>query len=248
MLLILLALGAPVPELSVPHCSDGVAEATPYLLTVPKQDEYPTEPTMTSVCWEGAGVVVRSNSTDNDIWQTCEECNCAVFSNGDVAEAFLGPVSSPSAAPTWYLELDVGALHGASWAGIVKNSLGTDTLYTPAIPCQVDPPAGSFASCELGCGGPRPVVRTAEGPGWWWREMVVPWELYAEKFRPVDGKPWPTWRGNFYRYAYPNKLPDGSFDHSAPELSGWSSTHNPSFHIPDRFGVLTFQPTRSSVV
>ena len=51
-----------------------------------------------------------------------------------------------------------------------------------------------------------------------WRTSLVP-------------KPWPWWRINFYRYDYPQG-PGGRY-----ELTAWSPTHEPSFHVPSRFGV-----------
>ena len=77
--------------------------------------------------------------------------------------------------------------------------------------------------------------------------LFIPWKLFAPEFRPTPrGRrgdatsahdPWPLWRANFYRYDYPSG-PNKAFDNY--ELTGWSPTHDPSFHVPERFGVLVF--------
>jgi hypothetical protein len=55
-------------------------------------------------------------------------------------------------------------------------------------------------------------------------------------------RPWQLWRMNFYRYSYPSG-PDAKYDNF--ELNAWSSTHDPSFHVPERFGVVVLDmPTR----
>ena len=47
------------------------------------------------------------------------------------------------------------------------------------------------------------------------------------------------WRVNFYRYSYPDG-PNAAFDNY--ELNAWSPTHGPSFHVPNRFGVIVLDP------
>ena len=74
---------------------------------------------------------------------------------------------------------------------------------------------------------------------WPWADwLFLPWKMFNPFFANndtaragPDGMPWPLWRLNLYRYAFPNKTS------STPELSGWSPTHDGSFHVPARFGV-----------
>jgi hypothetical protein len=57
---------------------------------------------------------------------------------------------------------------------------------------------------------------------------------------PYDtGVPRHVWRVNFYRYSYPDG-PNAAFDNY--ELNAWSPTHGPSFHVPNRFGVIVLDP------
>jgi len=70
----------------------------------------------------------------------------------------------------------------------------------------------------------------------WMLDLTIPWEFFAEEYRPklVDGELvyHDKWRANFYRYDYFN---NNTFDF---ELTAWSPTHDPSFHIPSKFGLV----------
>lgn len=233
---------ASVPDVSVPLCNEGYGQASPYYITDAPGFSNPVEQTLTLLCWNVSGIVVYTNNTDSDIWQTCDSCGCANFAHGDVAEVFIAPVSSPDRSPSWYYELDVGAVAGSFWGGVVHNTLGDENLYSSSLPCALHPAPGAFESCPLNCSGVLPSVIVQEGLGWWSRTMLIPWELFQEGYAPAGGgsKPWRHWRANFYRYSYPFKLPDGGPDHQKPELSGWSATHSPTFHVPTQFGKLTF--------
>lgn len=236
------------PEVTVPHCDDGEAIAENYSMI--QNGSAPIWQTVTKLCWNYSGIVVSTNNSDQDIWQTCTDCGCSNYAHGDVAEAFMAPVSALSLAPRWYYELDVGALTGAFWGGIIHNSDGDEDLYSSVFDCNASIPAGGgFNSCMLNCSSsliPSHSVRVQNGSTWWSRDMLVNWDLFEEKFRPSDGNPWPHWRANFYRYSYPLKT-DGVFNHKAPELTGWSPTYSGTFHKPSRFGKVSFAPKIRSV-
>lgn len=245
--LALLTRDVAVPEMNVPHCRSGVGRTESYFVTNTEGLVKPSEQATTTVCWNATGIVISTNNSDIDIWQTCDSCGCDNYNNGDVAEAFLAPVSHADSSPSWYYELDVGAVTSAFWGGIVHNSLGNDTVYPSIWPCSAQPePSSTFASCQLDCSSSEQIPKISQmvGTGWWSRTMVVNWGMFKNEYTPLGnkGQPWPHWRANFYRYSYPFKTSDGSFDHDKYELSGWSSTHDPSFHVPPRFGKLTFLP------
>ncbi|CAE8637100.1 unnamed protein product, partial [Polarella glacialis] len=216
----------------------------PYYITDVPGHLLPVEQAVTRVCWNASGLVIDTNNSDMDIWQSCQECGCQNFNDGDVAEVFLAPVSSSSRSPSWYYELDVGAISGAFWGGVVHNSLGDDALYSSSFPCSATAPPGGFGSCELNCSARLPAVQVARGQSWWARSLQIPWAMFLEDYRPSgSAEPWPVWRANFYRYSYPFKLPNSSdFDRSRAELSGWSPTHDASFHVPAHFGLLRLLP------
>ncbi|CAE8593674.1 unnamed protein product [Polarella glacialis] len=233
-----------IPELSAPHCDEGWGATRPYYITDVPGHLLPVEQAVTRVCWNASGLVIDTNNSDMDIWQSCQECGCQNFNDGDVAEVFLAPVSSSSRSPSWYYELDVGAISGAFWGGVVHNSLGDDALYSSSFPCSATAPPGGFGSCELNCSALLPAVQVARGQSWWTRSLQIPWAMFLEDYRPSgSAEPWPVWRANFYRYSYPFKLPNSSdFDRNRAELSGWSPTHDASFHVPAHFGLLRLLP------
>ena len=76
-------------------------------------------------------------------------------------------------------------------------------------------------------------VRVRNTSTGWTASLFVPFAMFPSEF-VGHRHPWPLWRVNFYRYAFPSG-PSPRFDNY--ELSGWSPTHDPSFHIPARFGV-----------
>ena len=134
---------------------------------------------------------------------------------------FIAPVYSATDNPIFYHEVDTGAA-GALWAGVINNTLGNRSDCEACVPGNL-PCTGrdNFSPLTMS-------VTVVKGTGWWADSLFLPWALFPKEF----AAPWPVWRVNFYRYDYPNGA-------SEPyELSGWSPTHNPSFHVPARFGTM----------
>jgi hypothetical protein len=76
------------------------------------------------------------------------------------------------------------------------------------------------------CAGLQTAVRVnAQG---WIAEWAIPFESISG-LTPVPGE---RWRANFTRIDRPSTQPR--------ELSAWSPTGLPQFHIPQRFGILQF--------
>jgi len=75
------------------------------------------------------------------------------------------------------------------------------------------------------CEGFSSEVRIAEGR--WTTEIAIPFESLG------NATPTGEWRVNFYRIDRPKGKPW--------ELSAWSPTHVAAFHVPQRFGILTFE-------
>eukprot|EP01065_Artemidia_motanka_P027719 TRINITY_DN32915_c0_g1_i1.p1 TRINITY_DN32915_c0_g1~~TRINITY_DN32915_c0_g1_i1.p1 ORF type:complete len:286 (+),score=43.32 TRINITY_DN32915_c0_g1_i1:51-860(+) len=247
-----------VPCLRVPKCSAGAGRVHGfYLTTAPANNSVPAKQlTDVSICYGDAGFTLLMNASDNNIFTASGHCNDPVFSQGGVLEFFAGPVNSATDDPIYYHEID-SSPSGVMWAGVSENMRGT------AHNCDLGrgvPPTGRL-SCpapgQLQCAGRatfpgtdgltvRSVNNTggpaapAGTPGWWQAAVTVPWKVYSGYFtagKPAtagpDGGPWRLWRMNFYRYDYPNPP-----DTQHYELSGWSPTHDPSFHVPQRFGVV----------
>ena len=76
------------------------------------------------------------------------------------------------------------------------------------------------------CEGLRTSV--AQTPGYWSVEMAIPFASLAVA-PPPAGR---MWRANFFRIDRPKSAPR--------ELSAWSPTGLPLFHVPEKFGFLEF--------
>ena len=146
-------------------------------------------------------------------------CDSSVFVNSDVLEVFLAPVLAPTDNPRWYYELDASP-SGVLWAGLSNNSKGNASTCVAADGCTRSGtlPCRGRATFEHGL-----TVSVSNGTGTYSTQLLVPWALFAARFRPRGGEPWPHWRLNFYRYDYP-RGPSGDF-----ELTAWSPTHDLSF-------------------
>jgi hypothetical protein len=222
-----------VPCLKVPPCPRQAVIRRFYLSDPSVGLLPPRQATSVSVCWGAAGLIVRTNATDADIWSRAAKCNAAVFSQGDTLEVFAGAVQYATDDPRSYLEIDAGS-GGALWGSRSLNSKGNVSNCGPKQPKEC--PAGRL-NCtglsDFGKDGPSVAVTT--GHHWWADVLTVPWALFHEPFVRSSAKkgvhpPWRLFRMNFYRYDYPykNTAPGGSWNHSTKrgyELSGWSPTH-----------------------
>ena len=76
------------------------------------------------------------------------------------------------------------------------------------------------------CNGLRTQVRRDAAA--WSAEFAIPFRSLAA----APPEPGATWRANFLRIDRPPGIPR--------ELSAWSPTGIPNFHVPERFGVIAF--------
>ncbi len=105
--------------------------------------------------------------------------------------------------------------------------------FSPAVT------AGYFSNCsgsdDFGASGNTGyAAKTAIYGESWVDELTVPWSAFRdfEEFNKWGGPSTPPkhWRLNFYRYLYRGPSAKNF------ELNAWSPTHNPTFHVPERFG------------
>ena len=234
-----------VPCLHVPACAaaGGRAEAVVdgfFVTTTPPGVLTPArQRTRVTLCHSPAGLHVRGNASDVDVFTAATHCNNATFAEGDVLETFLGPVASPRDNPRVYQETDASPSE-VLWAGISHR-----------------PVLGNVTNCGLGGAGPPPsglcltagVLPNCTGRdtfpgagaglavdvtnssragngGWWADSLFVPWSLFDGYFASGDtahagpgGGVWPLWRLNLYRYDYPFRA-GPVFNHTEMELSG----------------------------
>ena len=230
-----------VPCLQVPRCP-AMASYGAFKLTTSPGDEDATQRTTGQVCWDDVGMHVHETAVSSTpVFTPWAHCDDPVFSRSHVLEIFMAPVLRVTDNPRYYFEMDT-APSGAVWVGLSNNSKGNASTFvanpstkTGQLPCSGlgSFPTGPTSSAWNASDGSS--SSQASSSLEWGVKTTVPWTMWAEKFRPGGSGPWPTWRANFYRYGWP-EAPNAGFSNF--ELSGWSSTHDPSFHIPARFGVL----------
>ncbi len=238
-----------LPCLHVPPCASGAVARAENFSVVPSPKGAPlpaSEQTSVGVCHTPDGIRVRTIAYDNHIGSPYESCNSHVWEGGSVLEVFIAEVASPYDAPIWYHEIDTGAA-GALFAARVNNSRGNasdcehDACWPP-YPAPPDCAGGFLCEVELRCTGRtdfgpagypllRAHVTNSTAGDAWSNDLFIPFDIFP-RIGPSRG-PWPLYRANFYRYAYPRGRSQ------PPELSSWSTPPTTAdFHHPTLFGIL----------
>lgn len=229
-----------VPCLEIPPC-DAAREPAPFSIRRVSNaagSEAARQLTKGHACWnESSGLHIFETASDTSVFSPYTTCNSPVFANSDVLEVFVAPALQPTDNPRWYYEIDASP-SGVLWAALTNNTRGNASTCVASMGCSCTHGKGEKCSAKLPCTGRAtfddgPSVRMTNETGAYSSHLTIPWSLFALGFRPErrSGKPWPWWRINFYRYDYPEG-PGGRY-----ELTAWSPTHEPSFHVPSRFGV-----------
>ncbi len=86
--------------------------------------------------------------------------------------------------------------------------------------------SGCTKDVSWNCDGLR--TRTRRDADAWSAELSIPFRSLAA----APPEPGATWRANFLRIDRPPEIPR--------ELTAWSPTGIPNFHVPERFGVIAF--------
>ena len=235
-----------VPRLKVSACgSEDAAVFGDFKISNANRSTPATQATTGTICWDAEGLHVHEVAQDAHIFSPYTHCNDPVFVASDVLEVFVAPVLATTDNPVWYFELDASP-SGALWGGLSNNSKGNSSTCVDAGGCQHSGvlPCTGLHSFDDG----RLTVTVTNTSRAWSTKLTIPWTVFAEEFRPTttaassgdgsavhDVKPHTLWRANFYRYSYPDG-PNAAFDNF--ELNAWSPTFKPSFHEPERFGVM----------
>ena len=229
------------------------AVATDFKITTAMVNKAARYPTSVQICWSEAGFVINATlSTEGEPpvvspWTTC---NSEVWTEGEVFEFFAAPLpvgagDNPEAtAPEWYIESDVST-QGALFVGLMNRTRGFDGPHGVLDTCtkcnELANVSEYFSPCSSSddfsaSGNPGYSASTDVGSMGWSANLTVPFSAFAD-FNAFDGAGVPKeWRLNFYRYTYPDGANQNFTNY---ELTGWSSTHSPTFHVPARFGFAT---------
>ena len=223
-----------VPCLHIAACGvEPAATFGPFFISDAALDEPAVQQTHGTICYDSAGIHVAEVATEAHIFSPYTQCNDEVFVASDVLEVFIAPVLSVTDNPEYYYELDASP-SGAMWGGLSDNPRGNVSTCISEAAC-------GEGSITLNCTGlasfaHNMTVAVKNETRSWSTQLFIPWGIFDARFQPSasGASPWPLWRLNFYRYDYP----DGpNSDFSNYELTAWSPTHDPSFHVPERFGV-----------
>ena len=170
--------------------------------------------------WDDQYLYVAFHSQDTDIWGTFTKRDNPIFIE-EVVEVFI----DSNCNQTDYYEVDISP----------RNTL-FDSVITNSTGFRPDPGLLEAWTC-VGCKSAVKVVGTLDNrqdtDRYWDAEIAIPFSRIGSPpgHTPVSGD---SWRINLYRIDLsPNE-----------ELQAWSPTLTsgmPNFHVPGRFGILTFK-------
>ena len=191
-----------------------------------------TRPTEVRMLWDDDNLYIFFLATDPDVWSVLTERDANLWED-EVVEIFFDPMGE-----------------GLDYAEFEVNPLNTvlDLLVTRS------PSRKSFFEWS-------PQLHTATQVGgtvndhedtdqYWSMEMAMPWEALItdisdvigdRSLPPLDGD---VWRFNFYRYE---RIRESGRETGNIEYSAWSPTGEINFHMPERFGVVTFEGDPTAV-
>ena len=189
---------------------------------------YPTEARM---LWDAENLYIFFLATDPDVWSTLPNRDDSLWDE-EVVEIFFDPVGKALD----YAEIEVNS----------RNTI-VDLLITRT------PSRKSFFEWSPQLYTAVQVGGTLNDPEdtdqYWSMELAMPWKALItdisdvigdRSLPPLDGD---MWRFNFYRYE---RIRENGEETGTIEYSAWSPT-GASFHVPERFGLVTFKEDSTAV-
>lgn len=178
------------------------------------------QPTALRLAHDGERLYVAFACADRDVWGTHTGRNAPIYEE-EVVEAFLAPDGDPRR----YFELE-SSPHGAWFEARIESPDGRRATMRVDRDWTCD----GWERAVRVHGAPPAERRACEGrhAGW-----DVEWAIPFASLGVGAPTPGAKWRANFYRIDQA----DGG------QYSAWSPTlaEPPDFHVPHRFGVLTFE-------
>ena len=177
--------------------------------------------TEAKLLWDDGYFYIGFACEDPDVWATLTERDLPLYPE-EAVEAFI----DPDGDALNYIELQVNAINNvrdimvediygekdfANWGRWNIEGLRTG-IY-------VDGTLNDASDLDSG----------------WSVEIAIPWEGFGPAVERIHVPPktGDVWRINLYRYERIGRS-------DRPELIGWSYTGKPSFHVPERFGIIRF--------
>lgn len=217
-------------------------EVEPVWLSETVSGQRPRQATWVKTAHDGSVLRVLFHCEDSEVWATHTERDSLLYEE-EVVEVFLDPEGDLEA----YFEIQVNPLNAVldlalrrSRAGLKRNFAWQCEGLRTAVRLHFAPPPES--AVETGAASPQTWqcvlvndFASVQPPdlAWaiaWSAELAIP-------FASVSAlPPKPEWRINFFRIDRP-KHPAGT----PRELSAWSPTLAPNFHVPEKFGTVKFE-------
>lgn len=230
---------ASVPSLSclrVRRCDDAskpIATINQYWLTNVQQGQFiaPAQATNATICYmPNEGFTIHECATDSYAFTPFTTCNSYVWQKGSALEMMIFPVRTPFDVPEYYYEIDM-APSGATFGSMIFNNKGNVTNCNTCVAEQLDcKGANTFTSIpDMKLSAEYDTVRNGTRVGWH-TSRFLPFSMFHELKDSTK-----LFKFNLYRYDYPWGENQGY------ELSGYSPTWNPSFHIPSRFALMVLE-------
>ena len=194
----------------------------------PQPHTYPTEARM---LWDDDHLYIFMLATDPDVWSTLPDRDDWLWDE-EVVEIFFDPMGEALD----YAEIEVNS----------RNTI-VDLLVTRS------PRRESFfewspeMECAVQVGGT--LNDPSDEDQFWSMELAMPWQALVTDISdvigdralpPLDGD---VWRFNFYRYE---RFRENGEETGNIEYSAWSPT-GAGFHMPERFGIVTFKEESTTV-
>lgn len=190
-------------------------------------DRRHSRPTQVQMVWDDDQLYVLFTATDPDVWSTLAQRDDPLWDQ-EVVEIFMDPNGDRAN----YVEIEVNPLNTIVDLLVTlpfrdggEGMFGWSPEYTTAtyVDGTVNDPGDTDASWSMELALPWALLREA------------PLDVLGERRAPPD--PGDHWRINFYRYE---RLRDGGRETGVIEYSAWSPVGRVDFHVPERFGIVTF--------
>jgi len=171
--------------------------------------------TSARLLWDDEMLYVAFDSKDSDIQGSMKQHDENLWEQNEVVELF----ADAGADQGCYLEFEVNPL----------NTVVDLVIPKAGAPGPIE---GKKNWDAKGMQTAVHVTRPGASDGEWTVEMAIPFNCFLDALN-APPKPGDEWRINLYRV-------DAVSDHV--EYQAWSPTNTPepSFHVPERFGVLRF--------
>jgi hypothetical protein len=183
--------------------------------------------------WDQAQLYFLFVAQDPDVWSTYDQRDAQLWQE-EVVEIYI----DPDGDGLNYAEIEVNPLNAVfdlllsqPWARGGRGYAEWDPHFESAV--QVDGTINQEGDVDRG----------------WTAELALPWEALGTQIRDVMGgqalppRPGDTWRFNLYRFERLRQ--DGA--EVNVEASAWGTVGRVDFHVPERFGFVTFAEVPTAV-